>query len=233
MYRANEKFSPGDRIGIYEILEELPVRRYRTHSFRAFLVRCTKCGARGERVYAPALEKAQRCPNCPQKHLDQYRTRDHTGERHGGLCVIGRAGEDLGEAKTLWRCHCDYCGRDTEISGHYLRTYTSCGCQSRARAEQGKQIFKSRHVGGTAIGSISPGRAPNRNNRSGHLGVCEKRVGGKSVGWCATITFKGKRYHLGLFQEIEEAISARKRAEKELFGNFLKWYEESRKGPQG
>ena len=40
----------------------------------------------------------------------------------------------------------------------------------------------------------------------------------------AEIMFKKKKYYLGRYSEKETAIKARKRAEEELFGNFLEWY---------
>ena len=43
--------------------------------------------------------------------------------------------------------------------------------------------------------------------------------------WKAEITFKSKRYNLGRYADKDLAIKARKKAEEELFGNFLEWYE--------
>lgn len=37
----------------------------------------------------------------------------------------------------------------------------------------------------------------------------------------AYITFKQKQYHLGYFATFEEAVAARKQAEKDFFGKFL------------
>lgn len=49
------------------------------------------------------------------------------------------------------------------------------------------------------------------NNKSGHPGVCMRRNK-----WLAYITYKGKKYILGSFIEKEDAIVARKEAEKQL-----------------
>ena len=46
--------------------------------------------------------------------------------------------------------------------------------------------------------------------------------------------FKQKCYYLGGYDRIEEAAEARHIAEEKLYGDFLKWYEEThpRKGKQ-
>jgi len=52
----------------------------------------------------------------------------------------------------------------------------------------------------------------NIRNKSGVTGVHWSK---KSKKWCAQIKFRGKRYSLGVFIEIEDAAKARKKAEKE------------------
>ena len=49
------------------------------------------------------------------------------------------------------------------------------------------------------------------NNTSGHPGVCWCKQNSK---WRATIRHNNKRIHLGYFDDIEDAIAARKAAEK-------------------
>lgn len=41
--------------------------------------------------------------------------------------------------------------------------------------------------------------------------------------------FRKKKYNLGRFDNIEDAITARKKAENEIFGSFLGWYENYKK----
>lgn len=43
--------------------------------------------------------------------------------------------------------------------------------------------------------------------------------------WQASIRFKGKKYNLGRFASKEEAAEVRAKAEKEIFGGFLEWYD--------
>ena len=41
------------------------------------------------------------------------------------------------------------------------------------------------------------------------------------------IGFKGKAYHLGTYDKLEDAVAARKEAEQRYFGEFLEWYNEN------
>lgn len=56
-----------------------------------------------------------------------------------------------------------------------------------------------------------------KNNTSGATGAYYDK---KYDRWMAKIGFKGKLIHLGFFDDKEDAIKARKRAEREYFGRF-------------
>lgn len=55
-----------------------------------------------------------------------------------------------------------------------------------------------------------------KNNTSGVTGV-HKVVRGNNEYWAARIDFKGKGKHLGYFKHFEDAVAARKQAEKDLW----------------
>lgn len=57
-----------------------------------------------------------------------------------------------------------------------------------------------------------------KNNKSGTTGVCKNQ----SNNWYAQICVSGKVIHLGTFSEKNDAIKARKDAEKKYFGNFVR-----------
>lgn len=57
------------------------------------------------------------------------------------------------------------------------------------------------------------------NNSSGKVGVTFKKKAGK---WVAFITKNYKYIYLGIYEDIEDAIAARKAAEKELYGFYKK-----------
>lgn len=56
-----------------------------------------------------------------------------------------------------------------------------------------------------------------QNNTSGFIGVYFKNENNK---WCAQITYNKRKLHLGYFENKENAIIARLKAEKELFKDF-------------
>lgn len=79
-------------------------------------------------------------------------------------------------------------------------------------------------VDGTSITSLK--KASTRlisSNSSGHNGVYLNK---KTQKWAAQITFKGKTYYLGAFTKIEDALTARKKAEERMYGEFLEQYHE-------
>lgn len=71
---------------------------------------------------------------------------------------------------------------------------------------------------GTNIARIRNNKVQ-KNNTSGYPGVTWHEKNGK---WVARITFRGRTYHLGYFENKEEAINTRKKAESLTFEDFLK-----------
>lgn len=63
-----------------------------------------------------------------------------------------------------------------------------------------------------------------KNNTSGVRGVTFDKASQK---WKAQIVFKGRNYYLGRYINKEDSIKARKMAEEAMFGNFLKWFQET------
>ena len=63
------------------------------------------------------------------------------------------------------------------------------------------------------------------NNTSGHTGVSYHVRRGQ---WYARISFRGKTYSLGYYDNLDDAIAARKKAEKIKFDDFLKQYRKTK-----
>ena len=144
---------------------------------------------------------------------------DLTGKRFGKLTVIAYAGVDEEQKCSMWKCRCD-CGKITTVRGGSLTygTTKSCGCEfskftPNAITDQ---------VDGTRINSLL--YTKQSNNTSGHVGVSFNKRRQK---WEAYIQFKGYLYHLGLYEDIQDAIKARERAEKEKHGAFMEWFQKT------
>lgn len=159
---------------------------------------------------------------------------DLTGQRFGFLEVLGPA-DNIG-IRTAWRCRCD-CGIEKIETTRYLRAgkARSCGKSCPVAHPNPTECRKSdekpavamglnslHYADGTCVEMLRSNKV-RRNNKSGVPGV-EWRPS-KSV-WRSTICFKGKRYYLGSFKQFDQAVVARKRAEKELVEPFLKTFPE-------
>lgn len=143
---------------------------------------------------------------------------DLTGQRFGKLTVLEPA-ENIG-SRTAWRCRCD-CGQETTVTTRRLRDghRTSCGCDKENFGKPPCEIGRASltYVDGTCVEMIRT-RPVRCNNTSRTTGVEWMQ---RKQRWRASICFKGKRRYLGSFEELEDAVKARKRAEEELFEPFL------------
>ncbi|MBS7577455.1 AP2 domain-containing protein [Enterococcus sp. MMGLQ5-2] len=128
-----------------------------------------------------------------------------------GLLSVFEYSNNKNASKRYWKCQCE-CGNLTVVSqGNLLSGHTkSCGCLQKKE----QRLFAD----GTCIDVIASKMVP-VNNRSGHKGI--SKSGDK---WLAYITFKGKRYALGAFENLNDAIIARKNAENKLFEPLIKKY---------
>ena len=120
------------------------------------------------------------------------------GAVFGRLKVIEETRTKDKHGNYLWECQCE-CGNIKNISGSSLRRgyIKSCGCLRLNR----KKNYPT--------------------NKSGTQGVCFKK---KDQKWYAYITYKKKNYHLGYFENQEDAVEIRKTAEKMIGENFEDWY---------
>lgn len=129
---------------------------------------------------------------------------DLIGRRFGKLLVIGlnpvRQKSPSGQTSRRWDCVCDCGNTATVITESLVGGHTnSCGCMR-------------------GFGGFKPDRKLMSNNTSGHRGVswCSSR--GK---WHAYIGIKGRRISLGSYDNINEAVKAREKAEDEYFTPVL------------
>ena len=144
---------------------------------------------------------------------------DLTGQKYGALTVV-EPSKNIG-GRTTWLCHCD-CGSKRIISTRELRRgkATSCGCIKKPKGLQ-----QMHYIGGTCIEMISSTRIRS-NNISGHPGVFRDAASNK---WRAEIMFRGKRYFLGRYNDIKDAIANREDAKDRLHNNFIREYSEAEK----
>lgn len=187
-------------------------------------VRCRcSCGAEKDvSVSSLKNKKTKGCLSCrEQTHHDFVPSRKKDAERY-----IGR---EMFELKILnvrqsenkkgyeFQCLCS-CGEIfwAKKSNVLYGTTRTCGHNTDENLNIGRKLT----VEGTMIAAIDENRSLNKNSTTGHKGVSMMANGS----YRAYITFQRKQYYLGTYTDIENAISARKEAEREIYGNFLDWY---------
>ncbi|WP_294581172.1 AP2 domain-containing protein [uncultured Thomasclavelia sp.] len=153
---------------------------------------------------------------------------DLTGKRFGRLTVIKQNGSHPKEG-ILWLCKCD-CGNTVVVSTQNLNRggVRSCGCLRKemvSKRVKKEKTLKKYQIEDTNVSMLNSKLS--KANKTGHKGVWYNKHLDK---YEAYITFKKHRYHLGKYKNINDAILAREKAEKMLFDDFLKWYEENKKG---
>jgi len=163
----------------------------------------------------------------------RYRTNnshDLTGKKVGYLTVVKEVQRLNDETDkhlpigTVWLCRCDCGNYVKEISGALVQANrTSCGCMYRSPELMAHAAAASGRVNGTLISQIASKKIWT-TNRSGVRGVCIDKHG---VRWRAYIVFQRKQYYLGVYDTIEEAAEARKRAEEQYFAEAIEKYQSS------
>jgi len=155
---------------------------------------------------------------------------DLSGQTFGRLSVLFDTGKRSYKGTIIWRCQC-MCGRELDVTSDQLLSghRVSCGCQKR---EWQQQIYQTLHrVDHTCVEYLEK-RKSRADNTSGYQGVykiSESR-------YRSSIGFNGRRYHLGYFDSLEEAVAARQVEEVRLHDTFLnnyyRWRQQADQDPQ-
>lgn len=211
----------GQRFGLLTVVSRTENRNGRT----CWNCRCD-CG--GERAVTARDLKSGRVTNCGCQTGSRGRV-DLTGRRFGRLQALEPTDRRDRKGSVYWRCVCD-CGQEIEVTedGLMRGNYQSCGCLKR---ENQQEIVNQLHrIDGTCV-EILENRKYRRDNTSGFRGVFKLKNGRYRV----NIGFKRKRFYLGTYEDYQEAVEARLKAEEEIHGRFLEayyqWKEKADKDP--
>ena len=174
-----------------------------------------KCDCGGTCVSTTGNLNSGHTTNCGCK-----KSPDLTGKVFGKLTVLGRSDKRNPRGKRttpMWECRCE-CGAITYKATDTLTNpdMSMCNeCAGKYAADIARQ--SAGFVGGTQITKIADMK-PTAANTSGARGVYFEKRSNK---WRARLTFKGKIMSFGSFARFEDAVFARKEAEKIYFGEFL------------
>ena len=131
---------------------------------------------------------------------------DLTGRAFGDLQVVCSL-EERERRNCLWLCRCS-CGRETKVTAAKLLSGNtlSCGCRKVKTLTE-----NNRYIEGTELGRALQENVKSSRSASGYTGVSRKN--GK---WIAYINYKGNRYYLGSYEQLEQAVEARGRAKERV-----------------
>lgn len=197
---------------------------YKRENRRSLLfIECPHCHNR-KWMRKEQIEIAKSCGCLNYKTF--FKAQNIKGKRFGNLTVLEPTNRrDKNNGSVVWRCVCD-CGNLKETTEAELKrgAVRSCGCiAQKFSRENGKKVLteqaKKVCVENTRLDNLTAATA--KNNTSGYKGVTWDGSRGK---WRAQIVFKGKAYHLGRYNTIEQAVAARKQAEEELCKPILEKY---------
>ena len=142
---------------------------------------------------------------CSAIRFNKGKAKDISGMTFGYLTAIEPTGTK-NRTDRVWRFQCQ-CGKTVELPATrvLLGNTLSCGCLKVARLKATKK-----YLAGTSIAQSMTENVKSKNAVSGYTGVAPKRDK-----WQAYINYKGVRYNIGCYWDIEDAVKARARA-KEL-----------------
>lgn len=157
--------------------------------------------------------------HCPDRsHERNYVSVDVTGKKFGRLTALYPTENRDSKGSVIWHCRCD-CGNEADVSYNSLM-YThiqSCGCRKKEHDKELGSFLT--HVSGTSVDILKSKKIPT-NNTTGTKGVYFIR--GKYV---AKIVFQKKAYYLGTYDNMDDAIEARRKGEDLLHTGTAEYYE--------
>lgn len=147
------------------------------------------------------------------EHISNLRKEDITGQTIGRLSVIRSTDKRTESGDVIWELECA-CGNKVYKTVNELKTgrVRSCGCLYK-ETRKDCVSYRKDFVDSTSLSAMVAAKKLCVHNTSGHTGVYLDKRTGK---WQAYINYKKKRYYLGCFKDMEDAVRARKEGEAQL-----------------
>ena len=198
--RNNIKDLSGQVFGLLTAIEPIEKRE------RGAVVWKCKCQCGNEIDIASNLLKTGAKYSCGCYRREHYETKDLTGLVFGRLTAIAPT-EKRKRGYVVWKCKCQ-CGNEVEVETGLLTSgqTKSCGCWRSERL-----TIANRYIDGTSLAHTLSTRDKSKNSKSGYVGVTEHN--GK---WIAYIYYKKKPYYLGSFDNLDDAVNARRFAKERI-----------------
>ena len=159
------------------------------------------------------------------------RKKDIIGKKFNQLTVV-KPTEKRRDHMIMYECKCD-CGETRLATSWQLKSgeVTRCKkCAKQYKRDNLSTFHKINNMHNFDFDGSNPHiikkKRTNSNNTSGHRGVTWSKSKKK---WVAQIVFKKQAYNLGSFDDIQDAIDARLKAEEKLYEPYLDLFEMNKK----
>lgn len=208
----------GQRFGKLTVIRQSPDKLYNEI---AYICKCA-CGNETIARKSHLIQGLKKSCGCLRKK-SPTNVLNLEGKRFGKLTVIERAGKTKND-NALWLCQCD-CGNTAVAMGTSLRRgdTISCGCNKDKQIANAKKVIEEKTIDGVQVPKLT--QKVRSDSSTGHKGIY-KRKRGKREYYEVSIGIKGKRKYVGSYKTLNEAINARKEAEKEYYEPYIKALEE-------
>lgn len=216
------KYKIGEIYGSLQIDEEHAAGDGR--SYKNYVYHCVKCGhvfrGAGGTITGMVKNGCTSCNRISRTKIKYQEYEKYLGQHFGALEVVKLCGTEkyAGHKKFFVECKCGKCGSIKKYPLNRLISNPSpvqcIDCSRSIAAKNVKTYREGMSLNGTKVSSLVKRKngLTNINNTSGCNGV--SRSGEK---WRAYIILKRKQYYLGTFDRFEDAVAARKEAEKRLY----------------
>lgn len=216
------KYKVGETYGSLQIDEEHAAGDGR--SYKNYVYHCVKCGhtfrGAGGTITGMVKNGCTSCNRIGRAKIRYQEYEKYLGQHFGALEVVKLCGTEkyAGHKMFFVECRCEKCGSIKKYPLHRLISNSSpvqcINCSRCIAAKNVKAYREEMSLNGTKASSLVKRKngLTNKNNSSGCNGV--SRSGGK---WRAYITLKREQKYLGTFDRLEDAVAARKEAEKRLY----------------
>lgn len=216
-------YKVGQTCGVFHIDEKHAAGGGKSYMYYVF--HCVVCGhvfsGGGGYITNMNRDGCAECNRIKRAGNRQKKYSEYVGHRFGALEIVKLRGtEKVGKKSQAFfvECRCLKCGsiKKYRLDKVIHKEVAQCAACSVADAFKCSQSYhKAACFDGTKPPMLNFRRngLANKNNTSGCNGVSRTKQGN----WRAYISLKGKTYHLGVFSNFDDAVAARKTAEKQLY----------------
>lgn len=188
------------------------------------LVICKKCNNKKWLRSDYLTNKKVRSCGCLASST-QFKETNYTNTCFNNIKFLEKTNKKSGTSY-IYKCRC-HCGKIFYSAPNVIinKNVKSCGClrDTTNNIKKARDSIKKYYKENTSLLTLNSKLLS--SNTSGYKGVSWDRSRKK---WVAQITFKGKKYRLGRYNNIEDAIKARIEAEEKYFKPILDKYKEQK-----